>query len=205
MLYKNTIKFGATKYFPLWTHICHLVFLISIVVKPTLNAAESKVEDNFLNNTLAQILPGNIFNQKPTSPLDSFEVFQKKSEENIIWLTFWQYQTYRYPLFVQVFNKNIQDIYLTFPSFFLHDKIHQLLIEKWGKQDFYGHSNLSAIYRWNKLGSLNATAIYEANCSITCFPVSLAMHLNNLKDSKIIPLWQQFHQIGIEKRKNKKK
>lgn len=200
-------------YFHSTSRFCHLVLLVFIVIsqsysfaqitkKNTKQKIEQKLEQDFLKKILEQIVLGQNLNKQPQSPLDAFEIFQKKNETNEIWVSYWQYDTYKYPLFVQLINNQIEDFFLTFPSFMLHDKIHELLISTWGKQQFYQQSNLSAIYSWKNLANKTQGAIYEANCSITCFPVSLS--LQKLKMSEgIIPLWQQFHRQGLSTKKKK--
>lgn len=189
--------------FPLHLRICHLVFICLSVISNTYIFAQ-KTEMNFLNGILEQVTPGSKFSKVTKAPIDSFEIFKKISPTHQIWVSYWQYQNYRYPIFVQEINGEIEDFFLTFPSFFLHDRIHEQFISKWGKQQFYQHSNLSALYSWKNINSNKLSAVYEANCSITCFPVSLAMQKNKLSLG-VIPLWQQFHQQGLPASKKKTK
>jgi hypothetical protein len=192
----------ATYNFHLPIGICHLVFICFFVISETYLYAQ-KAEVQFLEGILEQVTPGKKFIKESKTPLDSFELFKKVNPTQQIWVSYWQYKDYRYPIFVQEVSGEIEDIYLAFPSFFLHDRIHEQLLSKWGKQQFYQHSNLSAIYSWKNINSNQLAAVYEANCSITCFPVSLALQKNTLK-AAVSPLWQQFHQQSLSKTKKKK-
>lgn len=202
---------ASNNYFHLHGRFCHLVFIYLIVISNIYSQAQSKrntevnkFEIDFLSKILDQVAPEKKFLQKMQSPLDSFEVFQKINETQLVWVSFWQYQNYRYPLFVQTNKEEIEDFYLAFPSFMLHDKIHQHLIAIWGQQQFYERAIFSAIYSWKNINNGKFAAVYEANCSITCFPVSLSMQ--KIKTSSgITPLWQQFHRQGIPKNQLKTK
>lgn len=190
---------------------CHLVFALFFVISNSYVFAQKKnviknekVEIKFLTGILEQVTPGKKFNKESKLPLNSFELFKKVNENLQVWVSYWQYESYRYPLFIQEFNGEIEDFFLTFPSFLLHDKIHEQLISLWGKQQFYQKSNLSALYSWKGINQNTLSSVYEANCSITCFPVSLSMQKNKL-NTGVIPLWQQFHLHGAPKTKNKSK
>lgn len=194
------------KYFHLPIQICHLLSLFHFFIifsahsQSSLNKGkpDNTTDVTFISKILDLVEPGKKFPTVATFPLDSFELFQKKSESHQIHVSYWQYSNYRYPLFVQVINNVVVDIYLTFPSFMLHDRIHEYFIKLWGKQSFFKQSSLSAIYQWTK--QPNVIAIYEANCSITCFPVFLTMHQKKLPD-KIQPLWLQFQNLQNKKLK----
>ncbi len=200
------------KYFPLSSVFCHLVFLFFNVISISYLFAQndkkndiSKIEIEFLEKILSQVEPNKKFSSKAQLPMEAFTLFQKKSDIHNIWVAYWQFDTFKYPLFVQEVNNEIEDFFLTFPSFMLHDKIHQALINKWGKQDFFQQHNLSAIYSWKNIkGTSTLAAIYEANCSITCFPVALSMQKLKLS-AGVTPLWQEFHRQGISKPKKKNK
>ncbi len=130
--------------FLLHLRICHPVFICLVVFSHTYIFAQ-KIEANFLKGILEQVTPGGKFSKETKSPIDPFEIFKKISPTQQVWVSFWQYQNYRYPLFVQEADGEIEDFFLTFPSFLLHDRMHEQLLAKWGKQQFYQHSNLSAL------------------------------------------------------------
>lgn len=196
------------KYFHLLRQFCHLLSLnLFLIVSAAYSISPAKKElpkettdITFISTLLNLVGPGKNFSKDAKFPLDSFEVFQKKSDSHFIYVSYWQYKSYRYPLFVQSYNGVIVDFYLTFPSFMIHDRIHEYLIKIWGNQDFYKQSSLSAIYQWNKNSKF--ISIYEANCSITCFPVFLTMHQKNLPN-KLQPLWFQFQSLQNKKPQKK--
>ena len=191
---------------------CHLLLLTLFVISYSYSASAPKsaptnktiFEVEFLNKILNQIVPGKPILDNPASPLGPLITFRKFSDIHEIKFVSWQYQTYRYPLFIQVYNQQISDFYLTFPSFMLHDSIFEALIQKWGKQQYYQRNNFSAIYHWKNINAGLFAAIYEANCSITCFPVSLSLQSLSMP-KEVLPLWQQFHTQGIDLKKQKKK
>jgi hypothetical protein len=80
----------------------------------------------------------------------------------------------------------ITEVFISFPSYFLHDTFLQSLHNRWKKQNQYVHDPLqeSAMYFWNNIDEKWA-AIYDAHCTITCFPRYLSVRSKaiDLKES----------------------
>lgn len=79
---------------------------------------------------------------------------------------------YKFPVYVQVNGDEVLDFFAKLPSYFLHDIFHQILINRYGKQDAYFKKEANAVYQWNNKKGIKH--IYSGACSITCFPVYYA-------------------------------
>jgi len=140
-------------------------------------------EKKFITNILLQLEVGKTISENLTDPIyKKFQLLsQDKKSGNKQWLNSWNFKTFQYPIFLETIPMNGKDIIsgysLTFPSYFMHDFIHQELIQKFGQQTFYKRINNSGIYIWRnfKLQNTELKITYEANCSITCFPVFLSI------------------------------
>lgn len=77
------------------------------------------------------------------------------------------------PLYIQVHQQIILDLFLSFPSFFMHRTLHQLLIKKWGKQGQYTLKENSAYYLWEVEKRWRVR--YSAACTFSCYPLFLAV------------------------------
>ena len=80
---------------------------------------------------------------------------------------------YAFSLWVQVRQDAAIDFYAKLPSYLPHGRFHQALVERYGQQDQYFRQETSAVYRWND--EENKQIIYEGQCSLTCFPLYLAV------------------------------
>lgn len=86
---------------------------------------------------------------------------------------------YSFPLFFQAHSDGtLLSFYTRLPSYFLHDTLHQALINRFGKQNEYYKENNSAIYQWYNANGMKIT--YSGSCTITCFPVYINAVLNQL-------------------------
>lgn len=96
---------------------------------------------------------------------------------------------YKFPVLVQIKAGIITDFFATLPTYFLHDVFFQGLINRLGKQSKYLKVENQAIYIWeNKDGNQH---IYEAACTITCFPVYYAV-LSLKEKSGTAPLIEKY-------------
>ena len=78
-------------------------------------------------------------------------------------------KSFRFPLYLQVFDEKIIEFYAKLPSYFSHDLFLKELIKTHGKQNEYFKQNNLAIYEWKKEDNLKL--IYSGSCTITCFPI----------------------------------
>lgn len=76
---------------------------------------------------------------------------------------------YKFPVFVQIQNDRIIDMFARLPSYFLHDVFHQSLINRYGKQQSYLNRDEHAVYQWKRENGMVHT--YAGACAITCFPI----------------------------------
>lgn len=88
---------------------------------------------------------------------------------------------YSFPLFFQVHTDGtILSFYTRLPSYFLHDTLHQALINRFGKQDGYIKDHGSAVYTWSNENGMKLT--YSGTCTITCFPLYLNAVINDIPE-----------------------
>jgi hypothetical protein len=93
---------------------------------------------------------------------------------------------YKFPVFVQVGQDGkVTDFFARLPSYFSHDIFHQTLIDSFGKQDEYSRKNKTALYIWNNKN--NFKIYYAGACTITCFPIYLAIGMAQLNDGTKTP------------------
>jgi hypothetical protein len=86
---------------------------------------------------------------------------------------------YRFPVFFQVHTDGtILSFYSRLPSYFLHDTLHQALINRFGKQDGYIKDYGSAVYTWNNEQGMKIT--YSGSCTITCYPLYINAVINDV-------------------------
>jgi len=112
-------------------------------------------------------------------PNNSFQELEKKyspaetlpSENGIITKKFLlKHERFSFPVYAQHLDGKIIDFYAKLPSYFSHDRFLTDLQKKWGKQQHYKKQGEEAVYVWVN----NETEfIYQASCTITCFPVFL--------------------------------
>ncbi len=112
------------------------------------------------------------------------EILETKG--NIILLRYYVAQIrYKFPVFIQVSDNKVLDLYAKLPSYFSHDIFHQSLINRFGAHDKYFKHENNAIYIWNdKNGNRH---LYEGACSITCFPIYYTITTNTPSTSGFIP------------------
>ena len=80
---------------------------------------------------------------------------------------------YTFSLWVQTSKDTVVDFYARLPDYLPHDRFHQALIDRYGKQDQYFRQDSSAVYRWNEEN--NNRIIYGGQCSLTCFTLYLTV------------------------------
>ncbi len=79
---------------------------------------------------------------------------------------------YQLILLVQARDGIVLDFLLRLPSYFLHDTLHQRLIDRMGRQNHYFKKDNAAVYRWNDVKGHQI--YYAAACTLVCFPLYLA-------------------------------
>lgn len=79
---------------------------------------------------------------------------------------------YKFPVIVQEQEGIVLDFHARLPSYFLHDTFFQSLRNKLGKQSSYKKTGEEAYYTW-EVPPLRH--IYNAACTITCFPIFYAV------------------------------
>lgn len=104
----------------------------------------------------------------------------REEAENQLYKINISHNRYKFPVFVQVNQGKITDFFARLPSYFLHDLFHQSLINRYGKQDHYLLYDEHAVYRWND--KQNKKIIYAGACTITCFPLYIAVVDTTFKD-----------------------
>lgn len=90
------------------------------------------------------------------------------------------HQQYQLDLLILVnpATKKIHQLEIHFPSYFLHDDLLARLQKKYGKQNQFKNRDQHSVYIWNNSNQLKV--VYEAGCSITCFPIFLSLTKNKI-------------------------
>lgn len=101
---------------------------------------------------------------------------------------------YKFPVFVQTHQGRVVDFMARLPNYFLHDVFHQSLINRYGKQDRYFKKEPHAIYRWNDVEGNGLT--YAGACTITCFPIYLAVTANQVNIGGYQSIPEQFSSLS---------
>ncbi len=148
-----------------------LICLIIFCAFNTLNAKVDPPNYNFSLDALSAFFPGKKLDEiKKAHPNSELVKKEGNTEQYLFWI---EHLRYKFPLYVQVNNNVVLDFHARLPHYFLHDVFHQGLINRYGKQNTYDKIEESAIYIWNNAKGLRI--IYSGTCTITCFPVYLAV------------------------------
>ncbi|MDA8792669.1 hypothetical protein N9N67_05455 [Bacteriovoracaceae bacterium] len=135
------------------------------------------IKPNFAFNleTLKNFYPGIQFqNQDKKAKLlgikDGFNYYKQA----------FSHQQYQLDLLITVnpATKKIHQLEIHFPSYFLHDDLLARLQKSYGKQNQFKNKDQHSVYIWKNAKQLRI--IYEAGCSITCFPIFLSMKKINI-------------------------
>jgi hypothetical protein len=95
---------------------------------------------------------------------------------------------YKFPVIVQSREGVIIDFFARLPSYFLHDLFFQSLVNRYGKQSTYKKTGEEANYTWVQQPLKH---IYNAACTITCFPVFYAVQKNEAQAPSILQKMQK--------------
>jgi hypothetical protein len=212
-----------------WTLVLWII-LAPLLTNDSTQALLAKVDPPNYNFTLDKIkdfLPGSTFPiSEEIKKLYGEPVLIKKNGPVEIYRLTIKHSRYEFPLFFQVKDLNIKnkivsdeqpaalstyqtnfrilDVYMTLPSYFLHDIFHQSIINRHGKQNQYQHKNGNSLYTWNDVGGHRH--IYSGTCTITCFPLFYTVISNlYLNEEKFIPLIDFFGTgplFGVKKMQN---
>lgn len=79
-------------------------------------------------------------------------------------------------LWAQSRGDRIMEFYATFPTQMSGSVVHRALLSRYGKQEKFFKKNEQAIYLWNNADGKKIT--YSIQCSLTCFPLYLAVWAN---------------------------
>ena len=155
------------------------------------NRAFSKVEApnyNFTLKKLEPFTPGKLISDIPKE-LGKGEITSDDGDTKIIRYSL-VHARYNFPIYVQVKKGVILDFYARFPTYFIHDKFHQSLIDKFGKQTKYYKQENNALYEWKNSNGMRV--LYSGSCTITCYPVYLTYIQVTKKKGDFVPLIQKF-------------
>jgi hypothetical protein len=87
---------------------------------------------------------------------------------------------WRSTVYLQIKNDVLIDLLVSFPSDFQHDLIHIELRAMLGTEKEFFKRNQSSLYLWENQEKI--IHLYEATCTLTCFPVYWATWDQNQKD-----------------------
>lgn len=131
--------------------------------------SEIKVPNyDFSYNSLNLFMPG-----QTNSTLLKNNFFTSTMYEDNAQLKIWKHKfikkNYSLDIYTQVKDDIILNTYVRLPQYFSHDQFLLELHKLFKKQNQYKRENASALYLWeNAKGN---KIIYQASCSITCFPM----------------------------------
>ena len=141
-----------------------------IVAQTKTEKIENPIYPVFNLDDLSPFSPGGTINSIPkTFGVGEDVKLDKALEIKKFYIT---HNAYKFPIWVQYFNKTIIDFYTRLPSYFLHDTFHQSLINRYGKQNIYALKDSTAVYTWE---NDSTKRVYSGGCTITCYPIYYAV------------------------------
>lgn len=165
------------------------LFIFFFILKTPLHAAVKPAQEYFNLDTLKPFYPGINFLESDLSKYNGRLI--KTQNQTKMYRLDMKHANYAFPIFLQVQQDRVVDLYVTLPTYFLHDVFHQSLINRYGKQDRYQLLNGTAYYVWEK--NPQQTIHYSATCTITCFPIFFTIFNSSVLTSPEKPLIKELN------------